>query len=173
MDINSSYNFVRKTSNQESNIIGAWIRGGQLAADINGIVTFQEDNGGTLVTATIYGLPDFKPAQNGKAPIGPFGFHIHEHGNCNPGDLNSSFALAGGHWNPTNQPHGNHAGDLPVLFSNHGYSQMTFFTDKFQPEDVLGKAVIIHQNPDDFRTQPAGDSGERLACGIVEYIPFM
>ena len=172
MQIDSRYNFNRKINNQNNNnhVVGARIQGGQLAPDINGIVTFQEVTGGTQVTATIYGLPDYQPAQNGQAPIGPFGFHIHEHGNCSTNDPSSAFALTGGHWNPTNQPHGNHAGDLPVLFSNHGFSQMTYFTDRFQPEDVLGKSVIIHQNPDDYRTEPAGNSGKRLACGIIEYI---
>jgi Cu-Zn family superoxide dismutase len=75
---------------------------------------------------------------------------------------------AGDHWNPTLQPHGNHAGDFPALISNHGRAYMTFFTDKFRVADVIGKAVIIHQSPDDFRTQPAGAAGKRLACGIIQ-----
>lgn len=54
--------------------------------------------------------------------------------------------------------------------SNDGYANISFFTNKFRPEEVLGKAVIIHQNPDDYRSQPSGDAGKRLACGIVEYI---
>jgi Cu-Zn family superoxide dismutase len=45
---------------------------------------------------------------------------------------------------------------------------ITFFTDRFNPADVVGKAVMIHQNPDDYRTQPAGDAGKRLACGVIE-----
>lgn len=154
-------------------VIGASILGGPLAPNINGIVTFKSASGGTMVTATLYGLPEYQPAENGKAPIGPFGFHIHEHGNCNVGDSSSPFEGAGSHWNPTNQPHGNHAGDLPVLFSNNGFSHMMFFTNRFQPEDVLGKAVIIHQNPDDYRTQPAGNAGKRLACGIIGYLQLM
>ncbi len=74
---------------------------------------------------------------------------------------------AGGHWNPTNQPHGNHAGDFPVLFSNDGYTRMLFFTNKFTVPQVVGKSVIIHQNPDDYRTQPSGNSGKKLACGVI------
>lgn len=168
MLINSSYHFAQR--NNDNYIIGAWIRGGEFAPDVHGFVTFQGVSDGTQVSATIYGLPDYQPAHNSNAPIGPFGFHIHEHGNCDSSSTNATFESAGGHWNPTNQPHGNHAGDFPVLFSNHGFSQMTFFTDQFQPEDVLGKAVIIHQNPDDYRTQPSGDSGKRLACGVIEYL---
>lgn len=150
--------------------VGAQIMGGPLAPEIYGTVIFNSVPGGTQVTTTIYGLPDYQPATNGQAPIGPFGFHLHEYGNCNVGDPNSPFEDAGEHWNPTNDPHGNHVGDFPVLFSNNGFSQMTFFTDRFQPEDVIGKSVMIHQNPDDYRTQPSGNSGKRLACGVIGYI---
>jgi Cu-Zn family superoxide dismutase len=65
-------------------------------------------------------------------------------------------------------PHGNHAGDFPVLFSNDGYARMTFFTNKFTVAQVIGKAVIIHESPDDNKTQPAGAAGRRLACGVVQ-----
>ena len=68
----------------------------------------------------------------------------------------------------TNQPHGNHAGDFPVLFSNNGVARMCFFTNKFKVADIIGKAVVIHQSPDDYRTQPAGDAGKRLACGVIK-----
>lgn len=145
----------------------AVIRGGPLAPQISGVVTFKEVPGGTMVCADIFGLPSYQPAQGDKKPIGPFGFHIHENGNCEIGDPNDPFKSAGQHWNPTNQPHGNHAGDFPVLFSNNGVARMCFFTDKFLPWDVIGKSVIIHENPDDYRTQPSGDAGRRLACGII------
>lgn len=145
----------------------AQIKGGPLAPTINGTVTFKAVPGGTEVSAIIYGLPTYRPASNGQAPIGPFGFHIHENDNCVVGDPKSPFEAAGGHWNPRNQPHGNHAGDFPVLFSNNGYSQMTFFTNKFRAQDVFGKSIMIHQNPDDYRTQPSGDAGKRLACGAI------
>lgn len=79
---------------------------------------------------------------------------------------------SGGHWNPTGAPHGNHAGDFPVLFSNHGKAQMCFLTDKFPVADIIGKAVVIHENPDDYRTQPAGSSGRRIACGIIQWSTY-
>ncbi|MDI3547125.1 MAG: superoxide dismutase, Cu-Zn family [Halanaerobiales bacterium] len=148
--------------------IRAIIRGGPLAPFIRGIVTFRSVPGGTEVYARISGLPPYKPARDGKPPIGPHGFHIHEKGNCEVGDPENPFQAAGGHWNPDNQPHGNHAGDFPVLFSNNGIARMCFFTNRFKPKDVVGRAVIIHQNPDDYRTQPAGDAGKRLACGVIE-----
>lgn len=148
----------------------AQIQGGPFAPEIRGIVTFRDIPGGTMVCANITGLPDYKPAQNGQGPVGPHGFHIHQSGNCQIDDPNDPFKFAGGHWNPTNQPHGNHAGDFPVLFSNKGYSNMCFFTDKFSVRDVIGKAVIIHQSPDDYRTEPAGNSGKRLACGVIRLV---
>lgn len=153
--------------NREQNTIGAVIKGGPLAPNINGIVTFSNAMGGTMVTATIYGLPEYQPATNGGSPIGPFGFHLHENGSCEVGNPSSPFEAAGSHWNPTNQPHGNHAGDFPVLFSNNGYSYMAFYSNRFRPEDVIGKAVIIHENPDDYRSQPSGNAGNRLACGVI------
>jgi superoxide dismutase, Cu-Zn family len=69
-----------------------------------------------------------------------------------------------------NQPHGNHVGDFPVLFSNYGYAYMCFFTDKFKVADIIGKLVVIHENSDDYRTQPAGNSGKKLACGVIRSI---
>lgn len=145
----------------------AIIKGGPLAPQLQGVVTFKEVPGGIEVCADISGLPPYKPAEGGKPPVGPHGFHIHEKGSCETGDPKDPFKAAGGHWNPTNQPHGNHAGDFPVLFSNNGIARICFFTNKFRINDILGKAIIIHENPDDYRSQPAGDAGKRLACGVV------
>ena len=102
--------------------------------------------------------------------MGPHGFHIHENGACEIGDPAEPFKAAGGHWNPENEPHGNHAGDFPVLFSNGGYSRMCFFTNKFTVPQIIGKAIIIHEGPDDYKSQPAGASGKRLACGMIERV---
>ncbi len=151
-------------------VIGAYVGGGPLAPNLNGVVLFEPAEGGTQVFAEFYGLPDYQPAQFGNDPIGPFGFHLHEYGNCNVGNRESPFEAAGDHWNPTNQPHGNQAGDFPVVFSNDGYSNISFFTNKFTPEEVIGKGVVIHQNPDDYRSQPSGAAGKRLACGVIGYI---
>ncbi|NLI61133.1 MAG: superoxide dismutase family protein [Clostridiales bacterium] len=149
----------------------AYIEGGPLAPTIKGTVWFEDVYGwGSQVCVEVRGLPAYRPAMDGKDPIGPFGFHIHEYGNCQVGNPQDPFQNAGGHWNPSNQPHGNHAGDLPVLFSNSGYAHMCFYTNKFRPRDVIGKSVIIHQNPDDYRTQPAGNAGKRLACGLIQGI---
>jgi superoxide dismutase, Cu-Zn family len=146
----------------------ARITGGSLAPSIRGTVTFTEVPGGTVISVEVNGLPPYKPANQGKPQVGPHGFHIHESGNCSLGNQAEPFMTTGGHWNPTNQPHGNHAGDFPVLFSNGGYAKMTFFTNKFNVEQVIGKAIIIHEGPDDYKTQPAGGAGRRLACGVIE-----
>lgn len=150
----------------------AYIKGGPLAPQILATVLFEAIADGTKITVEVTGLPAYQAAKNNNEPIGPHGFHIHEFGSCEIGDPEDPFQAAGGHWNPTNQPHGNHAGDLPVLFSNNGYAKMCFFTNKFQPKDAIGKTVIIHQNPDDYRSQPAGNAGKRLACGIIQPLPL-
>jgi Cu-Zn family superoxide dismutase len=125
------------------------------------------------VEIEVEGLPPFKPATSRSPQIGPFGLHIHEHGHCGEGGGKEPFALAGGHYNPDHQPHGNHAGDLPVLFSNNGAAQMSVYTSRFKPEQVIGRSIVIHQSPDDFRTQPSGNSGLRIACGeILRYRPL-
>lgn len=142
----------------------AQVRGGPLAPGIHGIVTLRAVEGGTWISVRVEGLPGYT---QGPPPTGPLGFHLHEHGSCEVGDPNEPFTAAGGHYNPDGQPHGNHAGDFPVLFANDGRAEMAFFTNRFRPQEVAGRAVIIHQHPDDFRSQPAGNSGPRLACGVI------
>lgn len=151
------------------NIAVANIQGGPLAPTMRGTMYFVRAAGGTNVYVEVSGLPPYSPAVGNASPIGPHGFHIHQNGTCEVGDPADPFQAAGGHWNPTNQPHGNHAGDFPVLFSNDGVARMWFYTNKFNVEDVIGKSVIIHQNPDDYRTQPAGNSGKKLACGVIRW----
>jgi Cu-Zn family superoxide dismutase len=93
--------------------------------------------------------------------------HIHEGRSCT-GNAADPFADTGGHFNPKNQPHPLHAGDLPPLFSNGGFGYYSFFTARFRPAEIIGRTVVIHSGPDDFKTQPAGDSGSKIACGVVE-----
>lgn len=126
----------------------AWaqVRGGGVA----GMVHFYPAEGGTLVSAEIHGLPD--------SETGFFAFHIHEGASCD---------APGGHWNPGDQPHPRHAGDLPPLLSDNGRARMTVLTGRFKPEQVVGKTVIIHSGPDDFHTQPSGNPGKILACGAI------
>ena len=152
---------------QRGEMAVAEIRGGILAPQIRGSVLFEDIPDGVWIVAQISGLPSYRPAESGQAPVGPHGFHIHEFGDCTPGTPENPFPATGDHFNPAGEPHGNHAGDFPVLFSNHGKSLMGFFTDKFKVADVVGRSVIIHENPDDYRTQPTGASGKKLACGMI------
>lgn len=156
--------------NNTDKVAIADIKGGYLASNLKGTVIFQDTKDGVKVHVDIIGLPEYKPSEGNSPQIGPHGFHIHNGGDCEMGDINNPFSGAGEHYNPTNQPHGNHAGDFPVLISNHGKANMTFITDKFKVDDIINKTVIIHQSPDDYRTQPAGNSGKRIACGVIKWI---
>jgi Cu-Zn family superoxide dismutase len=151
----------------------AAFKGSSLAPNIKGRVIFRDVPGGTQVCVNVTGLPQYRPASEGVPQIGPHGFHIHEFSNCTEGDPKNPFMAAGGHWNPTKQPHGNHAGDFPVLFSNGGAARMCFFTNKFRVSDIIGKTVIIHEGPDDYKSQPAGNAGKRIACGVIKGYPMI
>ena len=149
----------------------AQVMGGPLARNISGDISFYPASNGTLVVAEIYNLPKMMPGTPNSPPVGPYGFHIHEGGTCETGNPADPFQGAKGHYNPTNQRHPMHTGDMPVLFANdNGYAFLTFFTDKFTPQQVLNRTIIIHQNPDDFRSQPAGNAGKRLACGLIRAV---
>ena len=89
-------------------------------------------------------------------------------GNSCTGNTEDEFANSGMHYNPKNCPHPLHAGDLPPLLENNGYSYMSFLTNRFKLKDIIGKVVIIHDAPDDFTTQPSGNSGKKIACGKIE-----
>lgn len=84
----------------------ARIRGGNLYPNIHGVVFFDDVEGGTEVSVEVWGLPLYKPAEGNNQPIGPLGFHIHENGICEVTNPENPFESAGGHYNPTNQPHG-------------------------------------------------------------------
>ena len=95
-----------------------------------------------------------------------FGFHIHSGSSCT-GNAQDPFADAGEHYNPGTCLHPYHAGDMPPLFGNNGYAFQIFLTDRFRVSEIIGKTVIIHGSPDDFMTQPGGNSGTRIACGPI------
>ena len=135
--------------------------------DITGEIIFVQTKAGVEVTAKVFNLPPFS-RENGNV-ISPFGFHVHEGISCYKGSSENPFPRTGGHYNPDNMPHGNHNGDFPVLFpTTKGSAFMTFLTDRFTVNDVLGRVVVIHLSPDDYRTEPAGNTGEAIACGVIE-----
>lgn len=128
-----------------------------------GTVTFEQRGDKVLVDAKLLGL----------AP-GGHGFHIHEKGDCSSSDGTS----AGGHFNPTAKPHGNpssaehHAGDMPALVADPLgnatlQAELAPMSVGGGATDIVGKAVIVHKDVDDFTTQPTGNSGARVACGVI------
>lgn len=139
------------------------IKGSPAYPDILGNVDFYQTNMGVMVVAEIFGLPN--PANSCKSPV--FGFHIHSGGSCT-GNETDPFANAMSHYNPKNCPHPYHAGDMPPLFGNQGYAFLMFLTDRFTVREIIGTTVMIHDKPDDFTTQPSGNSGNKIACGIIQ-----
>lgn len=143
----------------------ALIHGSADYPTISGTLRLYQTDLGTLAAAEVHGLPDSdEPCAH---PI--FGFHIHSGTSCT-GNADDPFADALAHYDTHSCPHPEHSGDLPPLFGNGGYALSVFLTDRFMVSDVIGKAVIIHSNPDDFTTQPSGNSGTKIACGIIEKI---
>ena len=137
------------------------IKGSNDYPDLHGVVTFKQMPKGVLVTAEIYGLP-----YENECNSGIFAFHIHNGTSCT-GNATDPFSDADGHYNPNGCPHPYHAGDLPPFFGNHGYAYMSVLTDRFSVKEIIDKVVIIHGQLDDFKTQPAGNAGVKIACGKI------
>ncbi len=132
-----------------------------------GTVTFQSTRSGML--RVIVELTDLPP--------GTLGFHVHETGDCAIAD---SFASAGGHYaadasHGVESEDGPHPGDFPnIHVAENGVVKVEFFTDRLSlgdGENPLmdedGSAVVVHSGPDDYTTQPSGESGDRIACGVI------
>ncbi|MCI8273309.1 MAG: superoxide dismutase family protein [Clostridia bacterium] len=141
----------------------AHIKGGKKFPKINGLVTFKETKHGILITAKINGLPQ----SNNKCTGRFFGLHIHDGNSCT-GNSNDEFANAKSHLSLTDCPHPFHSGDLPPLIENNGHAYMSVLINKFKIKDIIGKVIIIHDSPDDFTTQPSGNSGTKIACGQIK-----
>ncbi len=133
--------------------------------NVRGTVNFQQRGDKVRVSANIQGL----------RPNGEFGFHVHEAGDCSSGDGMS----AKGHFNPFGRPHGHHgqgerhAGDMPGLRSDaNGNASTTFDLDIVSvasgPASVVGRGLIVHVQPDDYKTQPTGNAGARSACAVIQ-----
>lgn len=131
------------------------IRGGTQNPDIQGQVNFYQRSNHVLIKAFVRGLPE--------TPSGFFGFHIHEGNDCKGTD----FSDTGSHYNPGNANHPDHAGDLPPLMFCNGVACQTLITDRFCVKDIIGRTVVIHDMPDDFNSQPAGNSGTKIGCGVI------
>lgn len=129
---------------------------------IRGEVLFWETPGGVLVVTEVGGLPTMDARC--EAPI--FAFHIHDGDSCEDAS-DAPFPMSGTHYNPWGCPHPYHAGDLPPLFGVQGNAFSAFLSGRFSVREVLGMTVIIHAQPDDFTTQPSGNPGEKIACGMI------
>lgn len=155
-------NFMQINKKKEYDAV-AEVKGNEENERINGKVYFKQTKDGVLVTAVIYGLPTSKiNCQNNF-----LGFHIHEGNSCTGNEMDE-FANAKTHYNPKTCMHPHHAGDLPPLLENNGNAYMTVLTNRFNIEEIIGKVVIIHDKPDDFVTQPSGNSGTKIACGEIK-----
>ncbi len=141
----------------------ALIRGGGAYPEIVGTAKFYQTKDGVLISVEIIGLPQV----NDPCSAGVFGFHIHEGTSCTGNDRDP-FADTDGHFNPYDCPHPYHAGDLPPLFEADGRAFMVVLTDRFAVKDVIGKTLIVHIRPDDFTTQPSGNAGKKIACGVIK-----
>lgn len=140
----------------------AWIQGNAQYPDLDGIVKFYRTSyGGVLVEAQLFGLPD--AAVPGSSNF--YAMHIHESGDCS-----DNFDNTGMHYNPTNAEHPNHAGDMPPLFGNQGYAFSVFYDKRFTIQEIIGRAVIIHEKADDFTTQPSGNAGAKIGCGEIKWV---
>ena len=128
-----------------------------------GTVSFSQHGDKVMVTVDISGLK----------PNAEHGFHVHEKGDCGAADAMS----AGGHYNPMGKMHGggageHHAGDIQNLKTDasgrvRGSFEIGGVTVGGGPADIIGKAVVVHRDPDDYKSQPAGNSGPRIACGVI------
>lgn len=141
---------------------------GRSGSNASGIVTFTElADGSVQIRADLTNVPP-----------GLHGFHVHETGDCSAPDASS----AGGHFNPGNDPHAgpdaarSHAGDLGnVQASSSGRASTEMVTSGLTvapgARSVVGKAVVLHADADDLQSQPSGDAGARIACGVVSLAP--
>ena len=132
------------------------------SSGVSGTVTFTKVEGGVKVSAKVAGLAE-----------GAHGFHVHEFGDCSAADGLS----AGGHFNPTAEPHAGphdahrHTGDMGNLTAGKDGVATVEYVDPREsfdgPNSILGRGVIVHASADDFKTQPTGNAGGRLACGVI------
>ena len=133
---------------------------------VNGTVKFDADSAGKVVMTLDLTIP----AKAGKSVA----VHIHEHGNC--GD---TAMLAHGHWNPTNAQHGKwgsesfHSGDIGnIKLDSKGKGTLSLTSDRWSlggaaDKNLIGKALIVHGGMDDYKTQPTGNAGNRIGCGVI------
>ena len=156
--------------------------GAAYAAGAKAVATLESRSGSTVTGKATFsqhgGKVTMKVVVKGLTP-GQHAIHLHDKGDCSAPDA----ASAGGHWNPTSENHGRwghapfHQGDIGNLVANaKGTAQLSLVSELWsigdgKPSDVVGHAVIVHAKEDDFTTQPTGNAGGRVACGVIQRIP--
>jgi Cu-Zn family superoxide dismutase len=144
----------------------ATLQGAPEDTDFKGTITLTPEGDGVRVVAHLEGVD----------VNGQHGFHVHETGDCSHGEGDKHFTSAGGHFNPNNVEHAcpptepRHAGDLGNIEVTNGTGHLETTTNLLSlsgPNSAVGKAIILHAKADDCKTQPTGDAGDRLACGVV------
>ncbi len=137
----------------------AWVQGNSSHPYLSGLVKFYETPyAGILIEAEIFGLPNI----NSPGTSTFYGMHIHQHGDCS-----NDFSNTGDHYNPTLTLHPRHSGDLPPLLGNQGYAWCAYYDKRLRLSDIMNRSVVIHAQRDDFTSQPAGDSGSKIGCGVI------
>ncbi len=146
-------------------------------SEITGAIAVLQPVGGSTVSGEIRFIQEgtsvkIEGTVTGLTP-GKHGFHIHQYGDCSAADGSS----AGGHYNPTNQPHGGpadklrHVGDLGnIVADNTGTATIDMMDDVITlngPFSIIGRAVVVHAGADDLTSQPSGAAGPRAACGVI------
>jgi len=159
-------------------LAGCMSQGGTVAKTLPGAVAQLKPTAGNKAAGTVWFTQDglrvnVRVQVSGLVPNQEHGFHVHEKGDCSAPDGMS----AGGHFNPGGQPHGpqnapHHGGDMPSLKADGaGNAQASFQIEGVSIgtgiDGLLGKGVIVHAKPDDYSTQPTGNSGGRIACGVI------
>ena len=134
------------------------------SSTVTGTLKLRQKAEGVQITGEVRGL----------SPASAHGFHVHEKGDCSAADASS----AGPHFNPQGSPHGkmgvapHHAGDMPnIVADGRGTAQVDVLVPgaTLTPgaASIAGRSVVVHRDPDDYATQPAGNAGPRLACGVI------
>lgn len=131
--------------------------------NLRGIVLFTQNENNVLVRISISNFP----VTRNKCNQAIASLHIHNGNLCTP-RRRPAFTNAQEHFNPNNCRHPYHAGDLGNIFINQdGSARLNIIIDRFTLDEINNKTIILHINKDDFTTQPSGNSGERIACGII------
>lgn len=157
-EISPGLSFIRELLRAKPEA-AAWVTGSRSYPGLSGLVRFYlTDYEGVLIEAEFFGLPNIDTP--GAADF--YAMHIHENGDCT-----LPFDKTGGHYTRDNEPHPQHTGDLIPLMGNQGYAWCAFYDKRLTIPEIIGRSVIVHRMPDDFMTQPSGNSGDKIGCGVI------